>query len=368
LRLAGAKIGMNLHMKQSSLLTQKKTINLDTGSQSDQDGGDAKTTAKQNISIDAQSIEVGRELRISGTEMDGLINLNYASVGQKFLIQHSTIRVSDKETSASILARNAQFKGDVDFSDGFRPFGRIDLSRSRIEQEFIWRGEALQEAGLNLEGAYANTLNDDRLSCTNTNKNLNLNHFVYDRLAPDDTPREASLRLAWLERQNVDHYHPQPYEQLASVFKFYGQESDARAVMMAKQEKRVQSGKMKFFLRTWFWILGLIIGYGYQTWKVVLIMMAFITAGSVVAYRGRETMAKRKSDFVLGEGEQERTFEVKFNAFVYSIDKFIPLIELGHSKEYVSSDVRIRFYMYIHVAAGWILSTFFAIAISGLVK
>src|SRR5215831_12226173 len=64
---------------------------------------------------------------------------------------------------------------------------------------------------------------------------LNLQGFVYDAInVLNVTPKQ---RLDWLRRQD-DGYRPQPYEQLASVYRRAGHARAARTVAIAKQRAR----------------------------------------------------------------------------------------------------------------------------------
>jgi hypothetical protein len=66
-----------------------------------------------------------------------------------------------------------------------------------------------------------------------------LDGFVYDALYDDEEGRPVSAhqRLNWLTR-DPGGYSPQPYEQLAAVYRRAGRDQDARTVAIAKQRAR----------------------------------------------------------------------------------------------------------------------------------
>jgi len=73
-----------------------------------------------------------------------------------------------------------------------------------------------------------------------------------------------------------------------------------------------------------------------------------------------------------------------FNAFVYSLESFIPLIKFDQSaswmpnanrgteisvyRVHVSKGCLLRYYLYWHIAAGWLLTSLWVGAVTGLVK
>jgi hypothetical protein len=75
----------------------------------------------------------------------------------------------------------------------------------------------------------------------------------------------------------------------------------------------------------------------------------------------------------------------RFNAFVYSLETFVPLLKLGISKDWIpnatrSESIRIgsldlpitggelRVYLWFHIIAGWFLTTLWVGGLTGLVK
>ncbi len=68
-----------------------------------------------------------------------------------------------------------------------------------------------------------------------------------------------------------------------------------------------------------------------------------------------------------------------FNAFWCSLDTLIPLIDLGQESAWSPSPVEARFrddphgwlvqgYLYVHILAGWLLTTLTVVAMTGLIK
>jgi hypothetical protein len=89
-----------------------------------------------------------------------------------------------------------------------------------------------------------------------------LDGFAYEALY-EDPPVSARQRLDWLAR-NPRGYSPQPYEQLAAVYRRAGRDSDARTVAIAKQRARRRTLALPG--RLWSLLLDGLVGYGYRTW------------------------------------------------------------------------------------------------------
>lgn len=92
-----------------------------------------------------------------------------------------------------------------------------------------------------------------------------------------------SVLLGWLEMQESrdEIYIPQPYEQLASVLYFMGQDSKADRILYEKNECRRSHVTTSLVDKVWLTTKKYIIGYGYQIWLTLLLFMALICTGAM---------------------------------------------------------------------------------------
>ena len=97
-----------------------------------------------------------------------------------------------------------------------------------------------------------------------------LNGFVYDALY-EDSLVSTSQRLGWLARHQRG-YSPQPYEQLAAVYRRAGRDQDARTVAIAEQRVRRRT-------------LGRLSGCGACWWTGWSVMAGRVVAAGVLAGR-----------------------------------------------------------------------------------
>jgi hypothetical protein len=192
-------------------------------------------------------------------------------------------------------------------------------------------------------------------------------------------------------------YVTQPYTQLASVYRAIGQDEEANKVLVARAERL---GELSPVLSAhWFWYgyLGRLIGYGYEPFRAIKIGVAIILVGTLVFAIGhhRNLMAETKlAECVLSqEGEPQRVSPIypRFNPFVYSLDVFLPFVDLHQicywipgerqSKPRISRNCLmhlgpfslkwsavLRSYLWFQTLAGWTLCTLLAAAVTGIVE
>ena len=205
----------------------------------------------------------------------------------------------------------------------------------------------------------------------------------------------------WVSAQTLtwrELFLPQPYEQLASVLRKMGHERDARLIMIEKNRDRARF--TRFFQQGWWWynVFGRLIGYGYAPWRAFAMSVVMILLGWILFYLGfshdlvlptRENAYAKapNGQFVLDNSGRPKILEdyPAFNAFVYSLESFIPLIKFDQSANWTPNANRrteisgfhlhvpftgrfLRYYLYCHIAAGWILTSLWVGAVTGLVK
>jgi hypothetical protein len=103
-------------------------------------------------------------------------------------------------------------------------------------------------------------------------RQLRLDGFTYGRFG-GDRQATAEQRLAWIRSQYQPHaagrpaFATQPYEQLATVYRQAGQDTQARAVAIARRADLRRYGHLDPYRKASNWLLDKTIKYGYQTWR-----------------------------------------------------------------------------------------------------
>ncbi|HEX3720664.1 MAG TPA: hypothetical protein VH595_22160 [Verrucomicrobiae bacterium] len=260
---------------------------------------------------------------------------------------------------------------------------------------------------LSLRDAKIEALDDDAESWPEA-KNLNIEGLVYDRFS-DLTLSNASYRVDWLHLDGQTNFLPQPYEELATVLRASGFEDEATTVLIRKN--RDQSRFTKRFSLSWWWynVFGRFINYGYRPIPALWTTVGFILAGWFIfsfSYGGPWWLTRSSAGNLRRNGYKPRNLFTpadtdkafiphtelleesypRFNGFVYSLETFVPLVKLGVGDYWRPNANRgpilitvrknvlltggglLRLYYWIHLIAGWILTTLLVGALTGLIK
>jgi hypothetical protein len=287
--------------------------------------------------------------------------------------------------------------------NGFKPDGGASFSGAQITGYFNWLNVTLTpNSWLNLESAKMANLVDDEASWPSQG-NLFLDGFTYDRMA-GASPVSTDARLRWIRRQPTDKFVPQPYEQLALVMKSMGHEREARRIMIEKNRDHARylsahGGAGLFLSHEWWWynVFGRLIGYGYAPSRAFFISLAWILIGYYLfekGYRSPQQLilptndrayVKEGGQIVIINNRPKFSDEYpSFNAFVCSLETFTPLLKLDQSSNWAPNARRgksfriwrwqlttgslLRAYLWVHIIAGWIFTSLWVGAVTGLVK
>ena len=290
----------------------------------------------------------------------------------------------------ALNAERLKVEGSVFLRSGFKAEGRVSLAGATIGGQFVFtRVISPTEVTLDLRSARIGTLLDDQKSWSESGK-LFLQGLVYDDIH-DSAPMDAKTRIDWLRRQPSDNFRAQPYEQLATVLRKSGHDADAKKILIAKEKDRINLAKLSFFERLWRRFLGLTIGYGYRPWRAFWIGLVVVALGWLlfgVGFRADVMVPSNKEAYVSGDYGERRVSEdyPKFNALVYSLDMFVPLVNL-HQASYwfpnanrdgelnISEKLRLsisggllRTYLWVHIVMGWVLTTLLVVGLTVLIR
>ena len=237
---------------------------------------------------------------------------------------------------------------------------------------------------LDLRSAKVGTFWDDEHSWPAAG-NLFLDGFRYERLHTE-SPLDAKSRGKWLHRQPSDKFLPQPYEQLAATLRKMGHERNARLVMI--QRNRDQAPFTRFLGQRWWWynFFGRAIGYGYAPWRAFVGSVLMIVLGwFLFAFGFSHDLISPTKESAYEKNSRKLTDDYPvFTPLVYSVESFIPLLKLDQSANWmpnanhgsqvslwrwqVTTGGLLRWYLWFHIIAGWVLTTLWVGAVTGLVK
>jgi hypothetical protein len=393
-----------------------------------------------SIAIDALSVKVGADIWLRfGFNSIGEIRLNNATIGGNLDCNggqfdnagHNALSLNSANIQGSVLL--GTYKEDDERARGFVRTRKNSVKKEVID--FAVKGnivflaatiggvfeldcsKPLENTILDLQDAKAGTL------FNGVNKNgwpktghLLLHGFVYN-VIDNRGKLEALPQLGWLRLQPA--FFAQPYEQMSAVLRAMGLQNEATEVMIGKnRDHGVNPLRVNEFL--WYGVFGPFIGFGYRPWNAFYASLFVVALGYLLfrAGEGCKILTPTTRDaFVDPKSEQLQLSDYypRFNAFIYSLENFVPFLKLNMS-EYWSPNAtrfdrlrivdflpmkvlravlpkkimdtllsiekrfnilerhvpingrRLRLYLWFHITAGWVLTTLWVGGLTGLIK
>ena len=246
----------------------------------------------------------------------------------------------------------------------------VKLQNAKIGGTLQWTKVAVApNTELNLSHLKVGQLEDDEPSWPAKGK-LVLDGFSYDAIAnvPLDTRRRKvwlKSHLQYLERQSPDGFTLQPHRQLADILRKSGYEDNARDVLIDMHKARREQGGFSKFGWIWSWILQGTIGFGYRSHRTLLWALALVLLGAFLFNAGYQ------AGHLVPPKPETKTVS-QFNALGYSLDSFLPIINLHQEELWVPTGVGagrwIQYYYWFHICLGWALITLGVAGFTGLVR
>jgi hypothetical protein len=375
-RLFGARIGGDL---------------VCTGARLENPNGDALSTDGMAVEGDVfldQGFHAIGEVRLLGTHIKGQLNCT----GARF----------DNPNGDALSTDGMTVEGDVFLDQGFHAIGEVRLVGTHIKGQLRCTGARLENpngdaltvqrstvegiifldksklnGALDLQYSRLGVIVDDEDSWPQRGQ-LRIDGLEYEGFAGDPTQMDARRRLEWLRRQLPD-FRPQPYDQLARVFRRMGREAEAVEVLIAKQEDLIRYGKLSRWGKLTRRIFGVTIGYGYRSglallWSLIIVIIGwlFFELAYICGLMVPSSLAIL-TDSLHSAGWRLPPHYPRFQALAYSLDAFLPIVDL-HQERFWLPDAgkpwgaALWYYLWFHISAGWVFSTLFVSGVTGLVK
>ncbi|MFJ2034092.1 hypothetical protein [Streptosporangium sp. NPDC087985] len=323
----------------------------------------ASLSAPGGVVLDADGVNVGGGLSCTGDfRAEGAVRLADARIGT--FADFNGARLSNPGGQSLDLA-GASVGGGLECGRGFAAEGELTLIGARIGRHLYlndatlsapggralaaWQLEARElylrprrtpEGAVDLRHARIGVIRDDPATWSPRRQD-GLTYEALDPMLP------AARRLAWL-KDDPDGYVPQPYEQLAAVYRRLGHDVDARTVLLVKQRR--QRSTLPLYARAWGRLQDVTVGYGYRPVRATLWFLTLLVIGTLVFAVNNPPRAEP------GKGPV-------FNALVYVLDLLFPLIDFGQEKAYQPVGAG-QWVAYGLVIAGWVLVTTIATGIT----
>lgn len=378
----GMKVESGVFLRAGFTATGRvRLLGAEIGGNLDCEGGRFLGPAGESLAADGIKVN-GSVAFNNGFRADGQVRLIGAIIGGNLSCDAGKFT---NPGQTALLADRIKIEGNVFLNDGFQAQGKVALPSAIISGFFLWQRVASpQEASLDLRSARIGTLWISQESWP-TPGNLLLHGLVYDQL-DDESHIDSDTRIAWLRLQPTQPFRPQPYEQMAAVLRRDGQEADAKLVLYAKEVDRARNTKLTWSELPWYRVFGPMIGYGYKPWRAFWAALSIILLGTMLfeigSRSGLMTPAKAEGLVIVpGKESKVAEFYPRLHAFMYSLDTFTPLISLDQAEFWlpnanagrsisfllfsVTTGELLRWYMWFHIIAGWILSTLLFVGLTG---
>lgn len=389
-----------------------------------------------NGPVDFVGAHIGGNLECSGGRFEAG-NAEYAlSCDGATIGESAFLRADSREpffASGLVDFRGAYVGGQMDCSGGRFERGTggegeyleaLTLRQAIISGDFIWWDIRSFFGCLNLNNATVGTFVDNSASWPNRKRTRKgseppfegefiLDGFRYDRL-DGGSPTEARSRLKWLACQPKNHsrkdFRPFAWTQIARILRADGHEDDAREVAIDREAKRTRMYRERWmqgevdYIPHWIggFIFGALVRYGYRPRRGVLISALLVLLfGFLFAYEeGQNRFVPAQDESLIYMADRELQIPPHgypaFNPWVYSIDLFIPLIDLQQASNWQPLSTRPssgprpgmtaliaepdstlqylalpswgRALMWLEIAIGWVLTALTGLAFTGVLR
>jgi hypothetical protein len=379
-------------------------------------------------SLDAYDSEIDGSVFLSEIKARGTVRFAGAKIGGAFVCPAGEIRAGHEGQALQLhrisVKQHIILNRSINERPGFAAIGRVDLSGAQVDGNVDCWGASFQSAsdtkkpsvvfvlnhakisgklswrqinaagGVDFARAHVGSLSDDLESWPAKGRLLidGFTYEVFDPLAPmmqgesaSSQPRTSKRtrkemlkrRIDWVKLQDV--YRPQPYEQVAQVFRRMGFEEEARRCQIAKRDDLRESGQLGLLGRCGNWILSVTIGHGYRPRRSLVVAALFVAVGAGIFEYSflQRAMSPVKLTATPTNKQQSLTQRCPaaypcFNPVIYSLDVFLPIIDLHQQSHWMPVQAEtwgiFQSYYWLHIFAGWTVTTLAVAGFTGLVK
>ncbi|MBS8258699.1 hypothetical protein DYI23_00585 [Roseibium polysiphoniae] len=222
---------------------------------------DAELDGAGGLALNAQDVRVTGEVFLRGVKSKGEVFLAGAEIGGQLdctdaeldgrgaeAINAEGLRVKghvllwDLNTRGEVCLIGAAIGGELDCGGAELDGGdwkALNAQRLVVKEGFIWRQVKSAKGEVDLNAAHLGDLVDDAESWDKAAE-VALVGLTYDNLVG---PLDLGMRKAWLKKgaELNGNFHPQPYQQLAKVFRESGHRRAALEILVEKEIEQRKS-------------------------------------------------------------------------------------------------------------------------------
>jgi len=321
--------------------------------------------------ISAARVKVGNSVFFrNGFVAEGKVRLFGATVGGQWSCAEGTFK---NPGDVAIYASRVKVANGTFFSRTFSVDGEVLLRVARLGS-LLYDPDSPVPCGslLDLRGSHIEHL----MFGVSVPEYINIDGCTYERITgPKHGEKEVHELLTLLRRRPPEPFLSQPYSQCARVLRAHGRESDTRAVLIEREHDRSRYAYLPVSERLWLRVTGALMAYGYKPLNVLGWMSLMVACGWFVFGTWSYTLVPtRDAD----------AFTPTFSPLAYSLDTFLPIIDLHHAEYWIPDPAHtrvlrdgvgpitegalVRLYYWAHMALGWFLGALFVAGVTGMVR
>ena len=317
----------------------------------------------------AYGCRLDQQVSCNGVHAMGVVKLGSARVGGRVEVESATLAegfhaqdlhvgpgglsfedawigrppTTGSDTPPAVDLASARIEGCLDLRFAAPPDGGVVLAAARVTE--ICDAERAWPATLNLDGCEYQSLDADdkdhgaqpwprrvRNGLTALRRGLLAwegpadvqQRLRWIRLTEADVPPDPARRRPRLQWLHARTFSPEPYTQLIALYRRAGHDKDARRAAHAREVRRWRA--KRWTARPAGWLLRWVVGYGYRPFLALVWFAALVAVGRLVFEHSFDA-----GDLAAKTGAQE------FRATLYTLDRLLPLVNLGIRDAFVPS-------------------------------
>jgi hypothetical protein len=272
----------------------------------------------------------------------------------------------------NLVLNNAVFSGPVDFTMT-RVERSLTLEETNFESYIALYGATV--GALSLEGGVSVK------AC-----HLDLRGFAFRSVRG-----EVKTALAFVRAQDPTSFSREPYLQLETFYRSAGDEVEAKKTHYTGRRDLRENAKSSHGATRWSsWtkvgdlLLKYLTGYGVKTWLLLFYIGFFLGVGTWVFWQAdavRPSTAETSGAIVAAQPSKDNPAQSPtekrpseggwhhpLNPFAYSLDLFLPVVNLHYDEMWSPVGEWRAVYALLHAMAGWLLVPLLVASLAGLVR
>jgi hypothetical protein len=203
-------------------------------------------------------------------------------------------------------------------------------------------------------------------------RSLNLGDIVFERF--HGGPKEGlanELALKFVKEQMPAEFSRDPYLQLEKYYRSVGDENQAKTtyylgrIALRANAKDKRHGRARWSFRKcvsddFFRVLT---GYGTKVGRILVIAFIFLILGTLVFYLPTEALNGVNASANANPSEEGLLFRT-----LYSLDLFLPIVNLRVDEQWVPNGPLLQAYATIHTIVGWLIVPLLLAALAGIIR